>query len=108
MIFLFIFSCYYLFCIKVLAPIRHWRGIDPNIEDANQMALLFDWDAKTIRKHISNVIAEELADSVVVAKFATTTQHGAIEASTNPPKSGTSFYQIERTDNPLTLLSTKN
>ena len=33
MIFLFIFSCYYLFCIKVLAPIRHWRGIDPNIED---------------------------------------------------------------------------
>jgi len=45
---------------------------------ANQMAMLFDRDDKTIRKHISNAIKEELSDSVVVAKFATTTQHGAI------------------------------
>lgn len=49
---------------------------------ANQMALLFDRDDKTIRKHINNAIVEELADSVVVAKFATTTQHGAIDGKT--------------------------
>lgn len=49
---------------------------------ANQMALLFDRDDKTIRKHINNAIVEELADSVVVAKFATTTQHGAIDGET--------------------------
>lgn len=46
---------------------------------ANQMAVLFERDEKTIRKHINNAIGEELADSVVVAKFATTTKHGAIE-----------------------------
>ncbi len=46
---------------------------------ANQMAVLFDRDDKTIRKHIGNAIKEELSDTVVVAKFATTTQHGAIE-----------------------------
>lgn len=46
------------------------------------MALLFDRDDKTIRKHINNAIVEELADSVVVAKFATTTQHGAIDGKT--------------------------
>ncbi|MBP5365650.1 MAG: virulence RhuM family protein, partial [Bacteroidales bacterium] len=40
---------------------------------------LFGRDEKTIRKHINNAIKEELADSVVVAKFATTTQHGAIK-----------------------------
>ena len=45
---------------------------------ANQMAALFDRDEKTIRKHINNAINEELSDSVVVAKFATTTKHGAI------------------------------
>lgn len=46
---------------------------------ANQMALLFGRDEKTIRKHINNAIKEELSDSVVVAKFATATQHGAIK-----------------------------
>lgn len=46
--------------------------------DAEQMATLFDRDTKTIRKYINNAIKEELADVVVVAKFATTTQHGAI------------------------------
>lgn len=49
---------------------------------ANQMAFLFDRDDKTIRKHIDNAIKEELSDSVVVAKFATTTPHGAIEGKT--------------------------
>ena len=34
---------------------------------------------KTSSKHIDNALKEELADSVVVAKYANTTQHGAIE-----------------------------
>ena len=46
---------------------------------ANQMAVLFGRDEKTIRKHINNAIKEELKDTVVVAKFATTTKHGAIK-----------------------------
>ena len=50
--------------------------------NAEQMALLFERDSKTIRKHIDNAIREELAGDVVVAKFATTTQHGAIEGRT--------------------------
>lgn len=44
-----------------------------------QMAELFDRDVKTIGKHISNACREELENEVVVAKFATTTQHGAME-----------------------------
>lgn len=44
-----------------------------------QLATLFDRDYKTISKHISNALKEELADSVVVAKFANTTRHGAID-----------------------------
>jgi len=44
----------------------------------NQMAELFDRDVKTIGKHIANALKEELYGEVVVAKFATTTQHGAI------------------------------
>lgn len=47
--------------------------------NAQQMSTLFDRDYKTIRKHINNAIKEELADNVVVAKFANTTQHGAIQ-----------------------------
>lgn len=48
-----------------------------------QLALLFGRDIKTIGKHINNVFAEgELIREVVVAKFATTTQHGAIEGKT--------------------------
>lgn len=50
--------------------------------NANQMAELFGRDSKTIRKHINNAIREELAGEVVVAKFATTSQHGAIEGKT--------------------------
>ena len=46
---------------------------------ANQMAELFDRDVKTIRKHINNVLKEELHDEVVVANFASTTKHGAIQ-----------------------------
>lgn len=47
-----------------------------------QIADLFGRDYKTISKHISNALKEELADSVVVAKFANTTCHGAIEGKT--------------------------
>ena len=45
----------------------------------NQMARLFDRDYKTIKKHINNVLEEELAGEVVVAKFATTSEHGALK-----------------------------
>ena len=47
-----------------------------------QLAILFGRDYKTISKHINNALREELAGSVVVAKFASTTQHGAIEGKT--------------------------
>lgn len=49
-----------------------------------QLAVLFDRDVKTIGKHINNALREELAgqEEVVVAKFATTTKHGAIEGKT--------------------------
>ena len=47
-----------------------------------QLSVLFERDYKTISKHINNALKEELADSVVVAKYANTTQHGAIEGKT--------------------------
>ena len=47
-----------------------------------QLATLFGRDYKTISKHINNALKEELAGEVVVAKFANTTQHGAIEGKT--------------------------
>ena len=47
-----------------------------------QLADLYGRDYKTISKHINNALREELSDSVVVAKFANTTQHGAIEGKT--------------------------
>jgi hypothetical protein len=60
--------------------------IEVRIEDEtvwlnrNQIATLFGRDVKTIGKHINNVFKEgELEKEVVVAKFATTTQHGAIK-----------------------------
>ncbi len=60
--------------------------IDVRIEDEtvwlnrHQIALLFGRDVKTIGKHINNVFSEgELIKEMVVAKFATTTQHGAIK-----------------------------
>ncbi len=49
----------------------------------HQLAELFDRDIKTIGKHISNIFKErELEKNVVVAHFATTTQHGAIPGKT--------------------------
>ena len=47
-----------------------------------QIATLFGRDYKTISKHINNALKEELADEVVVAKFANTTRHSAIEGKT--------------------------
>ncbi len=49
----------------------------------NQITTLFGRDVKTIGKHINNVFLEgELEKEVVVAKFATTTPHGAIKGKT--------------------------
>lgn len=46
----------------------------------HQIATLFGRDVKTIGKHINNVFSEgELIKEVAVAKFATTTRHGAIK-----------------------------
>ncbi len=63
--------------------------IEVRIEDETvwlnrqQIATLFDRDVKTIGKHINNIFSEgELIKEVVVAKFATTTQHGAIKGKT--------------------------
>jgi len=44
-----------------------------------QMAELFGRDKSVISRHIKNALNEELMDEVVIAKFATTTKHGAIE-----------------------------
>ena len=60
---------------------------------ANQMALLFDRDDKTIRKHINNAIKEELSDTVVVAKIATTTPHGAIDGKSQTHL--VSYYNLD-------------
>ena len=51
-----------------------------------QIASLFGRDYKTISKHINNALKEELAGSVVVAKYANTTQHGAIKGKTQTHK----------------------
>ena len=61
--------------------------------NAEQMALLFERDSKTIRKHIDNAIKEELAGNVVVAKFATTTQHGAIKGKTQTKE--VNYYNLD-------------
>ena len=58
-----------------------------------QMAELFNRDIKTIGKHIANARHEELKGQVVVAKFATTTQHGAIQGKTQTHK--TEYYNLD-------------
>ena len=47
-----------------------------------QMSELFKRDKSVISRHIKNALMEELKDEQVVAKFATTTKHGAIEGKT--------------------------
>ncbi len=60
----------------------------------HQLAELFDKDIKTIGKHINNIFKdEELVKDMVVAKFATTTQHGAIEGKTQTKL--VEFYNLD-------------
>ena len=59
----------------------------------NQLAELFGRDIKTIGKHIGNALKEELQESEVVAKFATTTRHGAIEGKTQTHL--TEYYNLD-------------
>ena len=54
---------------------------------------MFGRDVKTISKHINNALREELSDQVVVANFATTTPHGAIEGKTQTHM--TEFFNLD-------------
>lgn len=63
--------------------------IDVRLEDETvyltqaQMGMLFNKDKRTISEHISNIFKEgELEEKVVVRKFRTTTQHGAMADKT--------------------------
>jgi len=59
-----------------------------------QISTLFGRDVKTIGKHINNIFTEgELIEEVVVAKFATTTQHGAIKGKTQT--SNVEYYNLD-------------
>ncbi len=58
-----------------------------------QIAQLYGRDYKTIAKHINNALREELEGESVVAKFATTTQHGAIENKTQTHM--VEFYNLD-------------
>lgn len=59
-----------------------------------QMAELFQRDKSTISRHIKNIFSEgELDEKVVVAEFATTSQHGAIEGKTQ--SNITKFYNLD-------------
>jgi len=66
-----------------------------------QLATLFGRDYKTISKHINNALKEELADEVVVAKFANTTQHGAIEGKTQTHE--IEYFNLEMVDHLVPL-----
>lgn len=58
------------------------------------MAELFDVDKSTISRHLRNVFNEgELVEEVVIAKIATTTEHGAIAGKTQTKK--TNFYNLD-------------
>ena len=54
---------------------------------------MFGRDVQTISKHINNALREELSDQVVVANFATTTPHGAIEGKTQTHM--TEFFNLD-------------
>ena len=64
-----------------------WLSLD-------QMAELFQRNKSPISKHIKNVLEEEeLNKEVVVAKYATTTQHGAIEGKSQTHQ--VEFYNLD-------------
>ena len=74
--------------------------IDVNMQDETvwltqeQMAELFQRDKSTISRHIKNIFAEgELDEKVVVAEFATTSQHGAMEGKMQ--SNITKFYNLD-------------
>ena len=58
-----------------------------------QMAKLFNRDKSVISRHIKNILAEELKDEVVIAKFATTTKHGAMEGKTQTKE--VEYYNLD-------------
>ena len=59
-----------------------------------QLSTLFGRDVKTIGKHINNIFREgELVKELVVANFATTTQHGAMKGKTQTQK--VEFYNLD-------------
>ncbi len=61
---------------------------------ADQMAELFQRNKSTISRHIKNVFDEgELQPDMVVAFFATTTQHGAIAGKKQTHQ--TAFYNLD-------------
>ena len=58
------------------------------------MTELFEVDKSSISRHLKNIFAEgELLEEVVVAKIATTTQHGAIAGKTQ--KHDVNFYNLD-------------
>ncbi len=58
------------------------------------MAELFEVDKSSISRHLKNIFIEgELDEKVVVAKIATTTQHGAMEGKTQTKE--TQFYNLD-------------
>ena len=60
----------------------------------NAMAELFAVDKSSISRHLRNIFAEgELDEEVVVAKIATTTQHGAMAGKTQTRE--TRFYNLD-------------
>lgn len=74
--------------------------IDVNMQDETvwltqeQMAELFQRDKSTISRHIKKIFLEgELDERVVVAEFATTSQHGAMEGKTQ--NNITKFYNLD-------------
>ena len=50
--------------------------------NTEQMAKLFDRDKSVISRHIKNALEEELDKEMVIAKFATTTKHVAVQGKT--------------------------
>lgn len=58
------------------------------------MSELFEVDKSSISRHLKNIFASgELDEKVVVAKIATTTQHGAISGKTQ--SKDTNFYNLD-------------
>ena len=75
-------------------------SVNAAIKDENiwltqkEMADLFEVDKSTISRHLKNIFTEgELDEKVVVAKIATTTQHGALDSKTQTRLSN--FYNLD-------------